>query len=58
MPLWYPRAGSGLLRIDCGVYPGVDYGEGKLLRVRTDAGTEVAESPDPTGLVQLVWRAP
>jgi hypothetical protein len=47
-----------LLRIDCGMSPDVNYGQGQLLRVRTVAGKELAESLDSTGLVKVVWRAP
>jgi hypothetical protein len=47
-----------LLRIDCGMSPGVGYSDGRLLRLRTNAGKAVAESVDPAGLVELVWSGP
>ena len=47
-----------LLRIDCGMSPDVGYSEGKLLRVRTIGGRDVAESLDPSGAVEVVWQAP
>lgn len=47
-----------LLRIDCGMSPDVNDSEGKLLRIRSVGGKEVAESLDPAGLVEIVWREP
>jgi hypothetical protein len=47
-----------LLRIDCGMSPDVGDSEGKLLRVRTKAGKEIAESLDATADAKVVWRAP
>jgi len=42
-------AGTALLRIDCGLSPGVDYSDGRLLRVRIDGGHEIAEELRPNG---------
>ena len=47
-----------LFRIDCGMSPDVDDSKGKLLRIRSDAGSDVAESLDATGKVEPVWRGP
>jgi hypothetical protein len=47
-----------LLRIDCGMSPDVNDSEGDLLRVRSVGGKEVAESLDPTGLVEIIWQEP
>ncbi len=47
-----------LFRIDCGMSPDVNYSAGRLLRLRTDAGKEVAQSLDPTGAVEVLWRSP
>jgi hypothetical protein len=46
-----------LLRIDCGMSPSVGYSAGQLLHVRADAGKDVAESLDPSGVAEVVWRA-
>ena len=47
---------GALLRIDCGMSPDVGYSEGALLRVRHDAGEDVAESVSAIGSVSEIWR--
>lgn len=49
-------ASGGLFRIDCGMSPGVDDSRGALLRVRVDAGREVAESLAADGSIHTLWR--
>lgn len=41
-----------LFRIDCGMSPAIDYSQGVLLRVRRDAGQDVAEALLANGSVQ------
>ena len=48
-------ANGALLRIDCGMSPGVDDSHGSLLRVRLDGGHEVAEALTPDGHVRVLW---
>jgi hypothetical protein len=47
-----------LVRIDCGMSPGVGDSLGSMLRVRLDAGREVAEALTADGQVRVLWRAP
>jgi hypothetical protein len=49
---------AALVRIDCGMSPGVGDSLGSLLRVRVDAGHEVAEALTADGQVRALWRAP
>ncbi len=49
--------GGALLRIDCGMSPDVNDSAGALLRVRTEAGVEVAESLAADGSVRELWRS-
>jgi hypothetical protein len=49
---------AALVRIDCGMSPGVDDRRGSLLRVRVEGGRELAESLAADGRVQVIWRAP
>jgi hypothetical protein len=48
---------AALFRIDCGMSPGVGDSQGSLLRVRVDAGHEVAEALTADGQVRVLWRA-
>jgi hypothetical protein len=50
--------GGALFRIDCGMSPGVNDSQGKILRIRHDGGMDVAESLDPDGSVREIWRGP
>ena len=47
-----------LFRIDCGMSPDVDDSTGKLLRIRREGAVDVAESLDPDGKVNEIWRGP
>jgi hypothetical protein len=49
---------AALVRIDCGMSPGVDDSRGSLLRIRVEAGREVAEALTPDGRARELWRAP
>lgn len=46
-----------LVRIDCGMSPGVDDSRGSLLRIRVENGREVAEALTPDGRARELWRA-
>ena len=47
---------GALMRIDCGMSPNVNDSEGHMLRIRSGAGIDVAESLDPDGTVHEIWR--
>lgn len=51
---------GALFRIDCGMSPDVDDSEGRMLRIRREAGTgvDVAESLAPDGSAREIWRGP
>ncbi len=51
-------ADGALVRIDCGMSPGVDDSRGALLRVRVVDGHEVADALDADGRAHTLWRAP
>jgi hypothetical protein len=48
---------AALVRIDCGMSPGVDDSRGSMLRVRVDAGHEVAEALAADGSTRVLWRS-
>ncbi len=50
--------GGALFRIDCGMSPHVDDGHGRLLRIRREAGVDIAESLSPDGTVREIWQGP
>jgi hypothetical protein len=49
---------AALFRSNCGISPGVDDRQGALLRVRLDAGHDVAEALTSDGRARVLWRAP
>lgn len=48
---------AALVRIDCGMSPGVDDSRGSLLRIRVEGGHEIAEALTSDGGVRELWRA-
>ena len=50
--------GNALLRIDCGMSPGVDDSQGKLLRVTQQGGSDVVDELDPAGASRALFQAP
>lgn len=44
-----------LFRIDTGMSPAVDYGEGEILRIRSDGKTDTADALDASGGVTTLW---
>jgi hypothetical protein len=50
--------GGLLFRIDCGMSPDVNHSTGKILRVRAEGSSEVAESLDAQAKVVPLWRTP
>jgi hypothetical protein len=40
---------GAVLRIDCGMSPGVDYSKGEVLRIRTESGASVADAISASG---------
>lgn len=50
--------GGVLFRIDCGLSPDVNDSDGRMLRIRRDGDTDVAESLAPDGAAREIWRGP
>lgn len=45
---------GAVLRIDCGMSPGVDYSEGEVLRIRSVSGADIADAISSTGSVRSI----
>ena len=50
--------GNALVRIDCGMSPGVDDSKGKLLRVTQQGATDVVDELDPAGASRALFQSP
>jgi len=50
--------GNALLRIDCGMSPGVNDSTGKLLRVTQQGANDVVDELDPAGASRALFQAP
>ena len=50
--------GGSLFRIDCGMSPGVDYSEGRLLHVHHESTGDDADSIGADGVSQALWMGP
>ena len=50
--------GNGLLRIDCGMSPGVDDSTGKLLRVRQQGASDVVDELDASAQARALFQSP
>lgn len=49
--------GGALVRIDCGMSPGVDYSKGKLLRVTQQGTSDVVDELDPSGASRALFTS-
>ena len=50
--------GNALVRIDCGMSPGVDDSKGKLLRITQQGASDVVDELDPAGASRPLFQAP
>jgi hypothetical protein len=50
--------GNALVRIDCGMSPGVDDSKGKLLRVMQQGANDVVDELDPAGASRALFQSP
>jgi hypothetical protein len=50
--------GNALLRIDCGMSPGVNDSKGKLLRVVQQGATDIVDELDPAGASRALFQSP
>ena len=50
--------GNALVRIDCGMSPGVDDSKGKLLRVTQQGTNDVVDELDPSGASRALFQSP